>query len=232
MNELAYNYIGKGIYSIKEAERLTQVPSSKIRRWLTGYKYDYKGKSKHTDAIIGAGFDNTQDIQTITFADLIEIRFINAFRTYGISWKTIRKAALKAEKILSKTHPFSSQRFKTDGRTILLELIDEQQYRDLIDLANNQCVFEKVIAPYLYEGLDFNLVDEPERWWPLGKKRSVVIDPQRSFGAPIVTKGGVPTTLIYKAMLNENSIESVSYWLDIDAAEVVDAVEYEKGLAA
>ena len=33
-----YKFIGKGLYSVPEAARLTNVPSARIRRWLSGYR--------------------------------------------------------------------------------------------------------------------------------------------------------------------------------------------------
>jgi hypothetical protein len=40
---------------------------------------------------------------------------------------------------------------------------------------------------------------EITRWWPLGKQRSVVLDPQRSFGAPIASGSGIPTATLVLA---------------------------------
>ena len=97
---------------------------------------------------------------------------------------------------------------------------------------NEQYVFEKVIAPYLYIGLDFNELKEPARWWPLGKNRYVVIDPQRSFGAPIVAKAGIPTKILNGAVKAEKSIEFVAKWYGVEVDEVLDAVQFETKRAA
>ena len=80
--------------------------------------------------------------------------------------------------------------------------------------------------------MDFNDLKEPARWWPLGKDRSIVIDPHRGFGAPIVAKAGIPTKILNSAMSAEKSYEFVANWYGISIEEVRDAVQFETKLAA
>ena len=68
---------------------------------------------------------------------------------------------------------------------------------------------------------------QPARWWPLGEGHSVVIDPERSFGAPIVHREGVQTLILAQAALAENSIETAADRYDVDPIAVAEAVEYE-----
>ena len=162
----------------------------------------------------------------------MELRVLNAFLNAGVSWKTIRIASERARRILKATHPFSQKSFKTDGHTILLELANEFNDMVLLDLLNNQYEIEKILKSFFNnDELDF-LENRPERWWPLGKQRSVVIDPSRSFGAPIVTRFGVPTTVLRKAFSVEQDIDSVAYWFDLSREAIEDALEFESHLAA
>ena len=114
----------------------------------------------------------------------------------------------------------------------LAEITKETGDKVLLDIVNKQYVFEKVVASYLYLGLDFNDLKEPARWWPLGKDHSVVIDPRRAFGAPIVAKAGIPTKILNSAMSAEKSVEIVANWYGISIEEVRDAVQFETKLAA
>jgi uncharacterized protein (DUF433 family) len=90
-------------------------------------------------------------------------------------------------------------------------------------------ILDPFLAPY---GLDFNDLHEAERWWPLGKERSVVIDPERSFGAPIASRSGVPTQILHGAFQSARSYKFVANWYAVDAKEVRDAVTCEERLAA
>src|ERR1035441_6383317 len=108
---------GMGVYTLPQAAQLARVPAASIRRWLYGYKYRYKGHAVARPAVVAAAAD-LRELCVLTFRDLIEIQFVHAFRQEGVSWNTIRDAALKAEHLTGGDHPFASRQFVTDGRTI------------------------------------------------------------------------------------------------------------------
>ena len=89
----------------------------------------------------------------------------------------IRLGAERAREICSADHPFSSQRFRSDGRMIFAETIDGAGEPKLLDLVKSQFAFARVIGPSLYAGIEFSDRDMPVRWWPLGRQTPVVIDP-------------------------------------------------------
>ncbi len=71
-------------------------------------------------------------------------------------------------------------------------------------------------------------------WWPLGKKdKSVVIDPRRALGRPIITSAGVPTAVWAAAYQAEGQdADVVAHWYDRPKAAVLKAVAFERRLAA
>lgn len=222
--------VGLGVYNLAEASRLTNVPRHYIRRWTVGYTYKLHDKPQFMPPIIGR--EHVGGDVLLTFADLIEIRFLNHFRKHGVSSQALRIASYRAQEFLGRPRPFSTQMFKTDGITILAEITKGTEDKVLLDLVKSQYAFNKVISPYLFKGLEFNVLKEPKRWWPMGEERSVVIDPQRSFGAPIVVRSGVPTKILARAMKSESSIKLVARWFEVEEQEVTDAAEYESQLAA
>jgi uncharacterized protein (DUF433 family) len=228
---LYFNTIGRGVYTLAETSLLTGVNRYRISRWARGYTFTYHGKRQTMPAIIGREPDSAAS-PILTFADLIEIRFLEAFRQKGVSTKALRIASQRAKELLGRHHPFSTQIFKSDGRTILAEITKETGDRALLDILSDQFVFETVIASYLYAGLDFNELKEPARWWPLGKDHTVVIDPRRAFGAPIIARTGVPTKILNSAVNAEQSVEFVAKWYGVEIDEVTDAVQFETKLAA
>ncbi len=67
----------------------------------------------------------------------------------------------------------------------------------------------------------------------MGTDRQIVLDPKKNFGQPTVIREGISTRVLaesYRA--NNNSIEEVARWYEIDPGSVRDAVEYEQSLAA
>jgi uncharacterized protein (DUF433 family) len=224
-----YQLIGRGLYSLHEAYRLTGVPTRRIVRWTRGYSYNHAGEQHTSEALIAHEFDPVDGQPILSFLDLIEIRFLNAFRSYGVSWKAIRIAAQRAKEILNHTHPFSTKRFRTEGRSIFADFVDKAGDQHLLDLVRNQYEFRKVVSPYLYAGIEF-YSQEPLRWWPNGKSAGIVIDPQRSFGAPIVAKVGIRTQVLFNSYMAENSYQAVADWYGIDSRFVQVAVQYEETL--
>jgi hypothetical protein len=54
----------------------------------------------------------------VSFRDLIELRFVKAFRDAGLSLQTIRECFGRAIEAVRDERPFSTLRFRTDGKTI------------------------------------------------------------------------------------------------------------------
>lgn len=229
--EARFRLIGRGIYTLREAERLTGVPRSRIRRWTIGYTYHHRGESIYSPPLVAGDLDDVAGSPAIDFADLLEVRFLDAFRRHGVSMPAIRIAAERAKELLGRHHPFSTRIFRTDGRTILAEIAPGVGDPLLLDLVRNQYAFEKIITPYLYAGIEFNDLAEPRRWWPLGEGRRVLLDPARAFGAPICVEG-VPTEILAGATRAERDEQLVSRLYDVAPESVRDAVRFENRAAA
>ena len=223
-------YWGTGIYSIAEAARLTGVRAQRIRRWLRGYIYSYRDGKRESSPVWQSQLSDLDSEAALGFLDLMQVRFVNAFIEHGVSLHSVRLAAERAANMFNQHHPFCTPRFRTDGRTIFMDVGEETEDFELLDLVRNQFAFEKVLRPYL-KGIEYE--DEIlVRWWPLGVKRRVVVDPARSFGAPITSINSVPTSMVANAVKREDSVAAVASWLCISQKEVRDAVQFERRLAA
>src|SRR3546814_525183 len=139
------------------------------------------------------------------FRDLIETRIVNALREKRIGLPTIRICMNRAREIVGQDHPFSTSQFKTDGKSIFLEITRDLDEPELIDLKHKQGVFRRVVAPSLAD-LDFG-PDGAERWWLLHGKQTIVADPERSFGQPIVAQHGISSAILALAMKVEGYVE-------------------------
>jgi uncharacterized protein (DUF433 family) len=124
-------------------------------------------------------------------------------------------------------HPFSSRKFSTDGRTILAQFVTETGDEVLLDLVRSQYEFKRIISSYLFGEIDFDKSDAPKRWFPVSGTRRIVIDPERCLGAPIVSRGGVPTRILAMAVEAVKSVEVVASLFEIDIQSVEAAHRYE-----
>lgn len=223
--------LGIGIYSIPDAARISHVPASYIRRWLWGYRYQVKGRSHQAGPLWVPQLPDIEDSRALTFKDLIEIQFVYRFRQQGISLQTIRKTIGLATELLDKTFPLSSVRFKTDGKEIFVQVIEDPTERgSVFDLKPGQYLLDYVLD-YLYDALEYSEFDELIRWWPLGKDRRVIVDPKRSFGRPIVPEG-VQTRILASSFCVREDVKAVADWFEVSESSVSDALEFERSLAA
>ena len=222
-----YLYIGHGVYSVAEAARLTGVPASTIRRWTRGYSYTRNG-SRHKLPPVFAS-TGAEEGPILRFVDLIEVRALRGFREKGVPWPILRIASHKAAQITGHSHPFSQRSFRTDGRRILQQ-VEEAALHDIV---TDEQYFEDFVRTVLPDNeLDFSETGAPVRWHPMGRESTVIIDPARSFGAPICSPSGVRTRLLSLTYKAEQDVDRVAWWYDATPREVHDAVAYEARLAA
>lgn len=229
--EPTFRLIGRGVYSLREARRLTGVPLRRLRRWTLGYRFESATVRRHSPPVIESDLTGELGLPALDFADLLEVRFLNAFREYGVSMRAIRLASQAARELLGVRRPFSSRTFSTDGHVILARLASGTGDDLLLDLVNRQYELAQVVSQHLRGSVDFDDGDRPSRWWPLEGSRRVVIDPQRALGAPIIDAAGIPTRVIAQAFQAEGVADVVSALYGVDEASVVDAVRFELALA-
>ncbi|WP_310820844.1 DUF433 domain-containing protein [Stratiformator vulcanicus] len=169
----------------------------------------------------------------ITFAELMELYFVNLFRREGVSMHTIRKAAKAAERRFGTKLPFSVKRFDTDGRAIFSTLCRFEDNKEIVeDLARAQLVFGEIIKPF-FRKLEYG-TQMIERYWPLEKSGRIVLDPERRFGQPIDAETGVPVDAILTALKagHGQDEKAVAFEYEIPVEAVKAAIKYNKSLAA
>jgi len=220
--------VGKGIYPIPVAARLSKVSERRIRYWLKRLE----SENAREDNRFWQGEHQPIDLKIVLgFLDLQEVRFVEAFLRAGVSWKVLRAAHEVARKRYHNEHPFCTRTFATDGKHIIEELKNASDQIEYEEIAKTQKVFTSVVHPFIRD-LEFSADKRLLRWWPLGPQRSVVLDPHRQFGQPIVTDAGVATEILYLAVKAGQSERDVANWYEVQESGVRDAVDFEEWLAA
>lgn len=222
--------VGVGLYSLPEAAALTGVSAPAISRWVFGYTSRKEGERiEHLPVWTSQLAGHEQ--KALGFLDLLEVRFVAAFKQHGVSLQAIRTASRYARECFNSPHPFACREFKTDGRTIFAEVIEKEEVEDhaLIDLVKRQYAFKEVITPSLYRGIEYGEQGTPLSWHPNGNKH-VILDPQRAFGRPIDEASGIPTEVLYSAYQAEEDIGLVARLYEVEPKTVKAAVAFEQGL--
>lgn len=223
-----YSLFDKGLYSVAEASRLTRVPAATFRRWVFGYARVRTSGRVEYQPIAKPEIGRIDGTYAVGFRDLLEARVVQAFRKAGVSWKIIRLAAKNVNS--GGENPFLSERFRTDGRTIFQESVEEAGEPGLLDLAKNQHAFHAVIAPSLFKQIEFDESDNAVRWYPLWPRKIVVLDPNRSFGRPLIAN--IPAETLAAAAKAEKSLDIAARWFDVSTDHVRAAINWQDRIAA
>lgn len=212
--------LGHGIYSPRQAARLIGSTAQEVRRWTRG--------SGPTEPLWSAYYQPMDDTAELSFADLIEVRVVRALRKQGISLQAIRYAIRVAEGRFGVKRPLSSKQFFTDGKEILMEAIeDDGEYVSLHKHRPGQKVFSKLVNQSL---VDLEYEDGVAARWRPTRSGKVVIDPQRSFGAPIIDQYGVSTGTIFEEYEVFKDMSYLEKIYEIPKNLIREAVKFEWSL--
>ena len=158
--------VGIGLYTLAEAGRLVQVQPSKIARWLRGH--DVKGQ--HYEPLWHPQVDLGEEGVFLGFRDLQEVRVAAAFIARGLSPQRVRQAIGLARDLVGDERPLSTRRFRTDGRSIFLQVVEEDGQTKLIDLFRRQFAFHEIIKQSL-TNLEYDDAGTPLVVVALGQER-------------------------------------------------------------
>ena len=201
--ERSTELIGVGIYGIVDAARLLRPTSTKasahnIQRWLDGHEYRCRGEPCRAKPLWKPQHPRMDGRIAIGFRDLMELRFVASFREAGLSLQAIRLALKRARDVVGHAHPFATERFRTDGSAMFLELASESGEPSLLDLLQGQYAIHRMLEPS-FKDIDFE-AGLAARWWPLSEREGIVLDPTRCFGKPIDHGSGVPADTLGAAV--------------------------------
>jgi uncharacterized protein (DUF433 family) len=171
--------------------------------------------------------------QVLGFHDLLELRTVARFVDHGVSLRVIRATIDVAREYLG-AYPLQSRRFVTDGRKIFMEAVERSgEDPKLLDIRGRQFAIDAVIRPSLIDGIEYSNDSRALRWFPVPKKRLIVLDPRVQFGEPIVAETGIPTDTLASAYRAEGeSAERVARLYRVTPQAVKAAVAFEHRLAA
>lgn len=218
--------VGIGLYTLAEAGRLVQVTPSKISRWLRGHH----ANGQHYEPLWHSQVDLGEDGMFLGFRDLQEVRVAAAFIAKGLSPQRVRQAIGLARELVGEERPLSTKRFRTDGRSIFLQVVEEDGQTRLIDLFRRQFAFREIVEQSL-SNLEYDGSGSPLLWWPLGRSGSVVVDPARSFGQPIEAETSIPTLTLASAAKAEGSQEAAARAWAVPLRSIRRSVEFEEHIA-
>ncbi len=215
--------LGRGIYTISDISNILNLPNHRIRYWINVFWDDKLSKISEIKYSWGEKQDKAVDFYT-----LIEFHTFYKLRQLGISTNKILKAHSVISKSLKTNFPFASSKILTDGNSILFS----PDIKTIINADETlQYNLKEVIEPFCRK-IDFNSDYLADKFWPMGKKNSIVVDPQHQFGQPIIKGTNILAETVYRMNKAGESIEFIANLYELNRKNVKDSIEYFNKLVA
>lgn len=212
--------LGEGVYSPREAARLIGSTPQEVLRWTRG--------NGPNEPLWNAYYQAIDDASDLSFADLIELRVVKAFRHAGLSLQSIRFAIGFAQDKFDVERPLSTLGFKTDGEEILIDALEKDgEYVSLSKKNAGQKVFSEIVDQSL---VDLEYEDDHVARWRPKFASGVVIDPRRYFGDPLLDEFGISTRTLFDEFLEFNDIDYLARVYEIPERDIKNAIYFEETL--
>lgn len=222
--------LDRPVMTAREGARQLRIPPSTLLWWLEGGHRS----GRDYDSILRAQPTGSQEI---TWGEVVEARYLRAYRAKGISLQRLRPfvAALRDE--FGVPYPLAHFRPWVDtNRRLLLEI---QRQTDVpTDLAmifehsNGQTILNPLLEENFLSRVEFSDDDDraATRICPMGKNSPVVLDPLVSSAAATVR--GIRTEILAEQVNAGTTVDDVADEFDLPVEVVRAALAYEWDSAA
>ncbi len=219
------NILGRGVYSLTEAAKLTKLQPNRVRDWFR------LSENSRGGALFQSDYPTVGDDRAISFLDLIEVYIVGRLREAypPVSLQHIRKAHKKLTEDTGKNHPFCEREIYHSSGKIFTRPLDDTS-GVVIEPLTSQSYINAVIMPFL-EKIEYDHLTNLARLWHIAE--GVVVDPARCFGKPIVGEVGMATRVLAAAYeANGRDENRVADWYEIQPNHILAAVRFEGRTAA
>lgn len=210
--------IGKGIYTIPDISKILQLPNYRIRYWINEF-WNHRFSSNSLKSYSwGEGRE-----KATSFYTLIEFYTFYQLRQNGLSAQKILNAHDVISKKIDTPFPFASSIILTDGKFIFFS-IDDMSTLIHADKSLQSLIID--IIKTFCKKIEFNSSKLAERYYPLGKNNTIVVDPHHQFGQPTIKNTNLLTETVYNIYIGTKSIKSISKLYDINSNQIKDVIKF------
>ncbi len=216
-------------YPLTDAARYLHIPVGTLRSWMNGRYYPTKDGKQYFEPLIQRP---EPDFPQISFTNLVEAHVLRSIRKiHGVRLDKVRSALDYLDKQFQMPHPLARVEFQTDGANLFVESIGR-----LVSVSENGQLAIKAALKNLLTRVEWNEEGAATRLFPTSRDtpetapaapRNVEIDPQVSFGRPVVVGTGIPTIAIAERYEAGESPESIADDLGCGIPQIHDAIRFE-----
>jgi len=212
-------------YPLGEASYLTSVPQATLRTWFLGWPK--RSRQPPLPAVLHPDQGAIQPL-TLSFYNIIEARFLAAYRRLGVPMQRVRVALEYVRtRMPGEQRPLLTRRFETDGRHLFLEFLDQHGEIGLLEAsAAGQQVWPEIIRAH-FKSIDFDDAGHPARFW-LTADREIVVDPLVGWGMPVIAKTGLRTEIIFERFDAGEDVDVIAEDFSLDPHTIQEALRWEQ----
>jgi uncharacterized protein (DUF433 family) len=228
------------LYTVAEAARVVDVPPSTFATWARGYVRHPPGRPDVVgERIISYLAPDHAGEPSIPFVGLAEGLVLAAIRRSGVPMQRVRPAIAALEEEIGVAHALASHRLYTDGAEVLFDYAAQhaksaegKAARNLVVVRSGQRVFADVIEAYLRR------IEYAEDGYaavihlPAYRSAQVVADPKRSFGAPVLERGGARVDDVLERFWAGESLSDVAQEFGVPEEQLEDLLRVASQRAA
>lgn len=212
--------IGHGIYTMPDIAHILRIPYHKVSRWVKEYwdkrlSADFEGRYSWTDGMARA----------IGFHTLIELFVLLELSNAGVRTTNVLLAHSELSKLFKTPYPFATskiiEKIGTDSKRIYFKEAD-----DIIYSLDGKRQFNLQFVQDFFEKIDFSKDTLAARYYPLGKSKSIVVDPEYQFGQPILQGTNILPLTIYHLHKGDDPIDFIAELYEITEDQVKHAIEF------
>jgi uncharacterized protein (DUF433 family) len=218
-----------------ETTKLMMEKLNGSNRWRTQPMYSYREVAELAHVSVGSEHGRVQPLfkqhrvedRACSFLVLVEIVVAANFRkAEGVPFARVKQTHDNAESLYKLQYPFARVELKAIGGHIVRVLRVPGASLQAVD-SPEQYTIPDLVQQIIEDQLDFEL-DLASRWYPVGKKIPIVVDPKISAGLPVVKGRGVTVETIFKRFKADQTMASIARDYQLERGIVEKVIQFRE----
>ncbi len=200
-------------YLQTDVARYVGVTRRTLARWRALFELPHQGSVHGTNPAVPS------------FAELITVAFIAAFRRHGVALDDVHRMHDDLRGALTDEYPFTLLAFKTRAPLVLDQLgIDNLSDLGVVVRHGHYGWTEPILAEFEQFDYDHGLA---LRWYPRGRDSSIVVDASIAFGGPTINGAGILTYILKQRYVAGETLEETAEDFGISIGQLKEALRFE-----
>lgn len=214
--------LGKGVYTITDVARILNLKRDKVSRWIKTF-WDGKLGTEY-----GRNYSWSNGVnRAVSFHTMIEIYVFYQFNEMGVTPKKLLAAHQQLVEEHQTPFPFAQEKILKNIGAVGKKLVHDSGDGNVYSLDKSKQYYLELIRAYVAK-IDFGDDLIASRFWPLGREVSVLCDPERKFGQPIMGVTNIYPETLYGMYKAGEPINFIALVYEIPEQYVHDAITYCK----